>query len=199
MQAHYSLRSDAVSRLCMQFRVAGAVLNMTLRRNLAPWAVGRRGPAVFWQAHYFLHSDAVSRGRSGALCTPMLFHVAGAVLYITLRRLLLAWQAQYFLHSDAVSRGRRSALCTLMLFRTAGTILYITLRTSAAVGRRSSCSRITLCTPMLFPVAGAVLSALRCGFAWQAQYFILPCEGLAPWAAVGRRGAAVFLRGRRRV
>ena len=82
--------------------------------------VGRRGPpsagglpawqggGLFaWQAEYFLHPDAVSRGRRSALCTPMRFRVAGAVVCITLRRLAAVGRggAAVFL------RGRRNTFC----------------------------------------------------------------------------------------
>ena len=112
-------------------------------------------------------SAAFLRGRRNTFCTPMLFRV---------------WQAQYFLHSDAVLRGRRSTLsCLAKVGRRGPPWGAVFLR-----GRRNS-----FCTPMLFRVAGAALSALRCCFARQAQYFILPCEGRPPWAAVGRRSSCV--------
>ena len=163
-QALYSLHSDAVSRgrRCTLYHLAQA------GRCGPPWA----GGLLAWQAQYFLHSDAVSHGNRSALCTLMLFCVAGAALYTTLRLANVGrrgpavfLQAHYFLRSDAVSRGRSSTLCTPMLLRVAGAVLYITLRRLAAVGRRGPAvflrdRRNTVCTLMLFRVAGAVLSAL---------------------------------------
>ena len=184
--AQCSLHSDAV--LCGR------------RITLCYFAkVGRRWPPrggglLAWQARHFLHSDADSRGRR-ALCTPMLFRVAGTVL--SALRCCFAWQPQCSLHSDAVLRGRRS---TLYYFAKVGRhgpprgggLLAWQARHFLHCDAVSRGRHSTLCTPMLFRVAGAVLSALRCCFAWQAQYFIL--------LKVGRRGppwGGGVLRGRR--
>ena len=135
--------------------------------------VGRRGPPwggglLAWQAQYFLHSDAVSR-------------VAGAIYFLHSDDVSRVAGAIYFLHFDAVSRGRRSTLYYLAKVGRRGAAVFLR-------GRRNA-----FCTQMLFRVAGAVLSALRCCFAWRAVLYIT----LRRSAAVGRRGAAVFLRGRR--
>ena len=147
-----------------------------------------------WQAQYFLHSDAVSRGRPSTS-----YYLAKVGCHgPPLGGGLLARQEQYFLYSDAVSRGRRSTLWPPMLFRVAGAVLYITLRRSAAVGRRGAAvflrgRRNTFCTPMLFRVAGFSVAQLHSDAVSRGRRstLSLPCEGWPPWAAVGLRSSCV--------